>query len=233
MTPTQARKLALELAAWHSGQGSGLYAVSSTLLGAAGRVKPGARNWPEPVFPADITIRAMRELSDLSRATPGVRARDAFRRMMDGIKSLRTGPARKNEAIPVRLPDGTIRYMETVQDDRPVVVPHAGPERASYSGATETAEADIAIANRERAEAAAHERAAADIERRREAYAAETPEGFGTGTRVEIPAHYDAWMRGDRYGEVIGPGTVPGVVRVKLDKSGKVVTADTAFMRKV
>jgi hypothetical protein len=37
--------------------------------------------------------------------------------------------------------------------------------------------------------------------------------------RVEIPAHADAWMRGDRYGEVVARSG--GTVKVKMDKSGK------------
>ena len=53
-----------------------------------------------------------------------------------------------------------------------------------------------------------------------------------TGTRVEIPAYTDAWMRGDRYGEIIQTfrhwqmkrqGMSKPVVHVKLDKSGKIV----------
>lgn len=39
------------------------------------------------------------------------------------------------------------------------------------------------------------------------------------GDRVEIPPHTDAWMRGDRYGEVT---QVSGDnVKVLMDKSGK------------
>lgn len=40
-----------------------------------------------------------------------------------------------------------------------------------------------------------------------------------TRDRVEIPPHTDAWMRGDRYGEVV---QVSGDnVKVLMDKSGK------------
>ena len=41
------------------------------------------------------------------------------------------------------------------------------------------------------------------------------------GSRVEIPAHTDWWMRGDRYGEVLF--VRDGRVGVRLDKSGKKV----------
>lgn len=43
-----------------------------------------------------------------------------------------------------------------------------------------------------------------------------------TGTRVEIPAYTDSWMRGDRYGVVerMARTTTPVAV-VKLDKSGR------------
>ena len=54
------------------------------------------------------------------------------------------------------------------------------------------------------------------------------------GTRVELHPAMDAWMRGDRYGEVVGFGrarpytdgksqSVARPYRVKLDKSGKVI----------
>jgi hypothetical protein len=57
------------------------------------------------------------------------------------------------------------------------------------------------------------------------------------GKRVEIPAHTDSWMRGDRYGEIVSttarPQKTPGgfagikcVGRVKMDKSGKVMKFD-------
>jgi hypothetical protein len=57
-------------------------------------------------------------------------------------------------------------------------------------------------------------------------------------TRVQIPAYTDAWMKGDRFGEIVkvtksrkralrsgvGPVTVEReIAHVKLDKSGKTV----------
>lgn len=60
-------------------------------------------------------------------------------------------------------------------------------------------------------------------------------------TRVQIPAYHDDWMKGDRYGELLGTfkvhwphfpaKTVPREetvtrARVKLDKSGKTVTVN-------
>ena len=46
------------------------------------------------------------------------------------------------------------------------------------------------------------------------------------GRRVEIPAHTDTWMRGDRYGEIQGLDASRNgeCVRVRLDKSGRVVS---------
>jgi len=42
------------------------------------------------------------------------------------------------------------------------------------------------------------------------------------GDRVEIPPHYDRWMMGDRYGEVV---KISGkFIRVKMDRSNKVCT---------
>lgn len=37
------------------------------------------------------------------------------------------------------------------------------------------------------------------------------------GKRVEIPVHYDAWMRGARFGVVTSIGPGGDFVRVKLD----------------
>ena len=52
-------------------------------------------------------------------------------------------------------------------------------------------------------------------------------------TRVQIPAYHDAWMMGDRYGEVVEQLTsrIKGmnrrasveIVKVRLDKSGKTI----------
>lgn len=44
------------------------------------------------------------------------------------------------------------------------------------------------------------------------------------GTRVQVPAHWDAWMMGDRYGTIVKIGRR---VTVKLDKSGRNVTMTT------
>ena len=51
--------------------------------------------------------------------------------------------------------------------------------------------------------------------------------------RVQIPAYTDAWMKGDRYGEIVKVvrskklrnrfGDLQEVASVKLDKSGKTV----------
>ncbi len=47
-------------------------------------------------------------------------------------------------------------------------------------------------------------------------------QGFAVGQRVEISPAYDIWMRGDRYGEIIG--ITPKSVNVRMDKSGKVLS---------
>jgi hypothetical protein len=53
--------------------------------------------------------------------------------------------------------------------------------------------------------------------------------GYGVGDRVELHPATDLWMRGARYGVVVGVSLTPkDRVRVKLDKAGKVTgTADT------
>ena len=62
------------------------------------------------------------------------------------------------------------------------------------------------------------------------------------GKRVEIPAHTDAWMRGDRFGEIVAttarpqrtPGGFAGIkccARVRLDKSGRTVKVDLDQLR--
>ena len=45
------------------------------------------------------------------------------------------------------------------------------------------------------------------------------------GTRVQIPVYKDEWMQGDRFGEVIRYTPNIGMVRVKLDKSGREIPA--------
>lgn len=43
------------------------------------------------------------------------------------------------------------------------------------------------------------------------------------GKRVEIPVHTDAWMRGDRYGEITA--TLPcDRIEVTMDKSKRVIS---------
>jgi RNase P/RNase MRP subunit p29 len=45
------------------------------------------------------------------------------------------------------------------------------------------------------------------------------PQEYLIGKRVEIAPHYDAWMMGDRFGEVVK--VTPSYVFVKMDRSGK------------
>lgn len=47
--------------------------------------------------------------------------------------------------------------------------------------------------------------------------------GLAPGTRVELHPATDAWMRGDRYGEIMSLRTNVRAVSVRLDKSGKTV----------
>ena len=45
--------------------------------------------------------------------------------------------------------------------------------------------------------------------------------GYGVGDRVEIHPGTDLWMRGARYGTVVGRSLTPNDrVRVKLDRTG-------------
>jgi len=48
---------------------------------------------------------------------------------------------------------------------------------------------------------------------------------YTTGTRVELHPATDAWMRGDRWGEVVAVMCRRGRVcyRVKMDRSGRVL----------
>lgn len=43
---------------------------------------------------------------------------------------------------------------------------------------------------------------------------------YGVGDRVELAPHTDAWLAGDRYGEVIKIGRF--YLHIKMDRSGKV-----------
>ena len=62
---------------------------------------------------------------------------------------------------------------------------------------------------------------------------------FPVGTRVELSPATDAWMQGDRYGEVVGYGKrVYGgyeaqPIRVKLDKSGRVRRFPVALLSRI
>lgn len=48
----------------------------------------------------------------------------------------------------------------------------------------------------------------------------EKPGNWMVGERVELHPATDAWMMGDRFGDVVGIGRK--VVKVKMDRSGKV-----------
>ncbi len=43
------------------------------------------------------------------------------------------------------------------------------------------------------------------------------------GHRVQIPAYYDLWMMGDRFGEIVGYVKSRKQYRVKMDKTGKTI----------
>lgn len=70
-----------------------------------------------------------------------------------------------------------------------------------------------------------------------------TAGGFHCGQRVELPPHMDAWMRGDRYGEIVGFGRIEyeatddaparelQIARVKMDKSGRTLNAPLDGLR--
>ena len=48
---------------------------------------------------------------------------------------------------------------------------------------------------------------------------------YTTGTRIELHPATDAWMRGDRYGEIVAVQCRRGrvVYRVRMDRSGRVL----------
>jgi hypothetical protein len=52
------------------------------------------------------------------------------------------------------------------------------------------------------------------------------------GVRVQLHPGLDAWMRGDKYGEITGFGRKVATFKVKLDKSGKtLLLPNTRFER--
>jgi len=56
------------------------------------------------------------------------------------------------------------------------------------------------------------------------------------GERVELHPGTDAWMRGDRFGEIVAVVERHGVVtsvRVKMDKSGRVLRLDASRVEAV
>jgi hypothetical protein len=56
---------------------------------------------------------------------------------------------------------------------------------------------------------------------------------FSAGDRVQLSPATDAWMRGDRYGEVLGfiRGRKHGIrYRVRLDKSGRVAVLPASLL---
>jgi len=53
--------------------------------------------------------------------------------------------------------------------------------------------------------------------------------GYGVGDRIEVHPGTDLWMRGARFGTVVGLASTPkDRVRVKLDKTGDRLWAGTA-----
>ena len=56
--------------------------------------------------------------------------------------------------------------------------------------------------------------------------------GYSIGDRVEIHPGTDLWMRGARFGTVIGASLTPNDrVRVQMDHAGKVSGTDDSFQR--
>jgi hypothetical protein len=56
----------------------------------------------------------------------------------------------------------------------------------------------------------------------------ETDFSYYVGKRVQISPSTDAWMRGDRYGEIVKVGN--GCVHVKMDKSGRTLRLTAEFI---
>ena len=56
------------------------------------------------------------------------------------------------------------------------------------------------------------------------------------GERVELHLGCDAWMRGDRFGEIVAVIERKGVVtslRVRMDRSGRVISLDPSRVETV
>lgn len=57
---------------------------------------------------------------------------------------------------------------------------------------------------------------------------------FSWKERIEIPVHYDLWMRGAQYGTVLGAGSSGDFIWVQLDKVRKPIKLwkeDLAYAR--
>jgi hypothetical protein len=58
--------------------------------------------------------------------------------------------------------------------------------------------------------------------------------GYTVGDRVELHPGTDLWMRGARYGTVVGMSLTPrDRVRVKVDATGRVVSGSADTFRRV
>lgn len=58
--------------------------------------------------------------------------------------------------------------------------------------------------------------------------------GYTVGDRVELHPATDLWMRGARYGEVVGMSLTPlDRVRVKIDKTGRVYSGSADTFRRI
>jgi len=60
----------------------------------------------------------------------------------------------------------------------------------------------------------------------------EAETGFRKDSRVELHPGTDRWIMGDRFGEVLGV-TKAGLIRVKLDKSGKTLKFKPENLRQI
>jgi hypothetical protein len=57
--------------------------------------------------------------------------------------------------------------------------------------------------------------------------------GFGVGDRVELHPGLDLWMRGARFGTVTRVRTRSTRVNVRVDRTGRVITADQTRFRRI
>jgi hypothetical protein len=56
-------------------------------------------------------------------------------------------------------------------------------------------------------------------------------DGYSVGDRVELHPSTDAWMRGDRYGEIVKLTHISRRIHVVMDKSGRTLKVSASQLK--